>query len=69
MATIKVMVRYVDRNGVEGNAEVRVDEYRPGRYTATNLALWGCGKEASSVQGAVYLLVQDMASVKSIVIV
>jgi hypothetical protein len=37
------------------------------RFTATELALWGCGKSAMSPIGAIRNLVQDMATIHTMV--
>lgn len=42
---------------------VRVDELGPNQFCATHLGLWGCGKTASTPEGAIRLLVQDMATI------
>lgn len=65
--TINVQVQYRDRSGKNGVATVKVDysEYDD-VYYATNLALWGCGKNSRTIEGAVRLLVQDMATIVAI---
>jgi hypothetical protein len=68
---MKYLVTYMARSGDESDAEVDVREYpqlpdAPVLYYATNLRLWGCGKNAATPEGAIRLLVQDMATILDI---
>lgn len=65
---MRVWVTFVPRNGgAKQRVEVKVEETTnhlgERAFYATNLDLWGCGKNARTVEGAVRLLVQDMAMV------
>lgn len=66
MVNRKVKVQFADRAGTVDEAVVIVtyDKWGfYGRFNATNLALWGCGKSAANIEGAVRNLVQDMGIV------
>lgn len=65
---MRYSVVYVPR-GKKGHdtATVTVDQDSYDKtYTATNLRLWGCGKRSATPEGAIRLLVQDMATIVSI---
>ena len=56
-------VRYIPRGKTEVlETTVRIDFEAPW-FTATNLAVWGCGKRAPHAKGAIMMLVQDMATI------
>lgn len=59
-------VKFTDRTGkVQDTATVRVsqDGFDPSIFYATGK--WGCGKNASTPEGAIRMLVQDMAQILS----
>lgn len=66
---MQVQVTFTPRNGTgQQTADVRVDRSEWAgevTYSATNLTLWGCGKNSSTWEGAVRALVQDMATIHS----
>lgn len=56
-------VKYQPRGSTEvRETTVRIDFDAPW-FSATNLDLWGCGKNAPSPKGAIRALVQDMATI------
>jgi hypothetical protein len=63
---MKVLVKYTDRSGKPGETTVDVQpahdsRFENGGFYATQLALWGCGKNSGTVPGAIRMLMQDMA--------
>jgi hypothetical protein len=58
---MKVAFKYRDHDGSIKAAECRVDydensPYPDRKFTATNLALFGCGKYASTIPAAIFQL-------------
>ena len=66
--TMIATVKYIKRGETEvKTTQVKVDHEQFGdKYHATNLELWGCGKSSPTKEGAVRVLVQDMATILSI---
>jgi len=67
---MKYLVHYMARSGDVNDAEVDVrtttNEHGATVFYATNLRLWGCGKNATTPEGAIRILIQDMATVLQI---
>lgn len=63
----KYGVTYIPRGGNDRSwALVKVSGDEQRGFYATNLMLWGCGKTSATPEGAIRLLVQDMATILSI---
>jgi hypothetical protein len=60
-------VTYMARSGNEDDAIVKVDATTDHNgqpcFYATNLRLWGCGKNAATPEAAIRMLVQDQATI------
>lgn len=65
MASRRIYIGYVDRAGTPDVAQVSVyrDKWAQGARKFYASGKWGCGKNAASIEGAVRMLVQDMAIV------
>jgi hypothetical protein len=67
---MRYTVLYKSHTGVDGATIVKVDETTDHTgatvFYATNLSLWGCGKNASDPEQAIRNLVQDQATILSI---
>lgn len=57
-------VTYIARGETEQKtAIVKIAQNSPATFYATNLELWGCGKDAYSPAWAIKSLIQDMATI------
>lgn len=61
-------VTYIARGEIkQKTAIVEIKQNSPATFYATNLDLWGCGKDAYSPIWAIRNLIQDMATIISAV--